>query len=141
MSPLSVETFHSPLGRPLDGGDRRVAVDFSPAVARAARQRLCEVRRLDVSVLGVLDRADYPLDIAERPNFFDLARRQELDLDADRLRDARVIMVLVHPVASAGETDVRHLAKAGVEPGLLFERLVERDRIFVNLADRVTQVE
>ena len=45
--------------------------------------------------------------------------RQELDLDADRLGDARVIFVLVHPVARAREADVGDLAKADVEPGLL----------------------
>ncbi len=56
----------------------------------------------------------------------DLARREELDLDADRFRDARVIIVLVHPVARAREANVRHLTKTGVEPGLLFESLVER---------------
>src|SRR6185312_10286863 len=97
---------------PLDRGDGRLTVDLGPALARAARQSLGEVGRLDVAVLGVLDRADDPIDIAERPDIFDLAGREEPDLDADRFRHSRVVIVLVHPVASAGEADVRHLAKA-----------------------------
>ena len=71
----------------------------------------------------------------------DLVGREELDLDADRLRDAGVIIVLVHPVAGAREADVRHLAKADVEARSPFQRLVERDRIFMDLPDRIAEVE
>src|ERR1700735_5272500 len=118
-----------------------MAVDLGTTFARAARQRLRQVGRLDVAVFGVLDRPEDSLDIAERPDVLDLAWAQELDFDTDRLCDACVIIVLVHPVAGAGETDVRHLTKARVESGLLFQSLVERDRIFMDLSDRVTQVE
>ena len=103
-----------------------MAVDFGSAFASAARQRLRQIGGLDVTVLEVLDRANDSVDIAERPDCLDLARRQEFDLDADRLRDARVIIVFVHPVAGPREANVRHLTKTGVEPGLLFESLVER---------------
>ena len=83
-------------GQPLDRGDGGVAVDLAAAVARAARQRLGEVGRLDVAVLGVLDRADDPVDVAERPDLLDLGGRQELHLDpADRRGDAGVIAILV----------------------------------------------
>ena len=85
--------------QPFDGGDRRMAVDFGSAFARAARQRLRQIGGLDVTVLEVLDCADDSVDIAERPDVLDLAWREEFDLDADRLRDARVIIVLIHPVA------------------------------------------
>ena len=67
--------------------------------------------------------------------------RQELDLDADRLRDARILVVLVHAVAVEREADVGDLAEADVLAGLRLERLVERDRVFVDLADRVAHVE
>src|ERR1700722_10405128 len=103
-----------------------MAVDFGSAFASAARQRLRQIGGLDVTVLEVLDRANDSVDIAERPDLLDLARREEIDVDADRLRDARVIIVLIHPVAGPREANVRHLAKAGVESGLLFESLVER---------------
>ena len=141
MSPLSVTTFHSPLRC------RSIAVTVvwrlisAAAFARAARQRLGEVGGLDIAVLGVLDRADDSIDIAERPDLLDLLRREELDLDADGRGDAGVIAIFVHPVAGAREADVRHLAQADVEPGLLLERLVERDGIFVDLPDRIAEVE
>ena len=103
--------------QPPDSGDRRVAVDLSAALARAARQRLRQVGGLNVAVLEVLDRANDFFDIAERPDCLDLSRREEFDLDADRFRDARVIIVFVHPVAGQREANVRHLTKTGVEPG------------------------
>ena len=127
--------------QPLDRGHRRLAVDLGAAFARAAGQSLREIGGLDVAVVGMLDRADDPLDIAERPDLLDLIWLQELHLDADRLGDAGVIVIFVHPVAGAREADVRHLAKADVEAGLLFQRAVERDRIFMDLSDRVAEVE
>ena len=128
-------------GKPLDCRYGSPAVDLGPAFARRARQRLREVGGLDISVLGVLDRADDPFDVAERPDGLDLGGSEELHRDADRLRDAGVVIVLVHPVAGARKTDVRHLAKADVEPRLLFQRPVERNGIFVNLPDRIAEVE
>ena len=126
----------------LDRGHGRHPVDLAAAVARAARQRLGEVGRLDVAVLRVLDRADDPLDVAERPDVLDLGRRQEFHLDpADRGGDAGVVMIFVEPVAGAREADVGDLAEADVEAGLLLQRLVERDGIFVDLPDRVAEVE
>src|SRR5271156_620907 len=112
-----------------------MAVDFGSAFASAARQRLRQIGGLDVTVLEVLDCANDSVDIAERPDLLDLARREEFDLDADRLCDARVIIVFVHPVAGPREANVRHLAKAGVEASLLLERLVERYRILMDLPD------
>ena len=35
-------------------------VDLRPAVARAARQRLREIGRLDIAILWMLDRAEIP---------------------------------------------------------------------------------
>ncbi len=72
----------------------------------------------------------------------DLARGQEFDLDApDRRGDAGIIFVLVEAIPRASEADVGDLAQADVEPGLSAERLVESDRIFVDLPDRVGKVE
>ena len=118
-----------------------MAVDLRPAIAGAARQSLREVGGLDIAILRMLDRAKDPLNVAERPDLLDLFCAEELHLDADRLRDAGVVVVLVHPVAGAREADVRHLAKAGIEARFFLERLVERDRIFVDLPDRIAEVE
>ncbi len=59
---------------PLDSHYGRPPVDLAAAIARAARQRLGEVGRLDVAVLRMLDRADDPVDVAERPDLLDLRR-------------------------------------------------------------------
>ena len=103
--------------------------------------RLGEVGRLDVAVARMADRADQALDVAERPDFLDLPRRQELDLDPDRRRDAGILVVLVHAVAVQRETDVGDLAEADALAGLSLQRLIQRDRVLVDLADRVAHVE
>ncbi len=127
---------------PLDRGHGGVAVDLAPAIACAAGQGLGQVGGLDVAVLRVLDGAEQPFGIAQRPDLADLVRRQCLDLDpANRGGDAGIVLILVHPVLGAGETDVGDLAEAGVEPRLLLQPLVERHGIFVDLADRIADVE
>ncbi len=125
----------------LDGGDRGVAVDRGAAVACALGQRLGQVGGLDVAVIGVLDGAEQALGLAERPDFLDLFRRQDVDLDADRLGNAGIIHVFVPAVLGAGETDVGDLREADIHAGFLLQFLVELDRVFVDLADRIAHVE
>ena len=84
--------------RAFDRGDGRVAVDLAAAFARAPRQRLRQIGGLDIAVLRMLDRADDAVGVAERPDLLDLLGRQELHLDADRRRDARVILIFVEAV-------------------------------------------
>ena len=127
--------------QPLERGHARVPIDLGPAVPCGARQRLGQVGRLDIAVLRVLNCADDAVDVAERPKLLDLIRREELDRDPDRLGDAGIVAVLIEPVAGAGEADVGDLAQADVEPRLGLEVLVERDRIFVDLSDGITEVE
>ena len=126
---------------PLDAHDRGLAVDLRPALARAPGQRLRQIGRLDVAVLQVADRPDHALDVAEWPDLPDLVRRQELHPDADRLGDAGVLVVLVHPVAVQREPDVAHLPEPDVLPGLGLQRPVERHRVLVDLANGVAHVE
>ena len=52
-----------------------------------------------------------------------------------------VVHELVPAILGARETDVRADGEADILPGLGFERLVERDRVFVDLPDRVAHVE
>ena len=113
----------------------------APPVARALRERLRQIGGLDIAILRMLDRADDALDIAQRPDLLDLLGRQEPHLDADRRGDAGVIIVLVHPVVGAREADVGDLAEADILARLGLERLVEPDRVFVHLADRIAEVE
>ena len=90
----------------LDADDRGVAVDFGAAIARPLGQRLGQVGGLDIAVIGMLDGAEDAVGLAERPDFLQLLRRELVDLDADRLGDARIIHELVPAVLGAGETDV-----------------------------------
>ena len=141
MSPLSVFTSHSPIGLLLDADDGGVAIDFGTAIARTLGERLGEIGRLDIAVIGMLDRAEHAVRLAERPDFLDLRRRELVDLDADRLGDARVIHELVPAILGAGEADVGADLEADILAGLGFEALVEGDRVFVDLADRIGKVE
>ncbi len=127
--------------RALDGRHARLAVDLGAAAARAFREGLRQIRRLDVAVARMPDGADHAIRLAERPELLDLCGRQHLDVDANGLGDALVGHELVEAVAGAGEADVRDLLEADRLAGLRFEGLVERDRVFVDLADRVAHVE
>ena len=131
-----------PAAQALDRDDAGLAVDLAAAASRPARQRLGQIGGLDIAVLGVLDRAYDALDIAQRPDFFDLARGQKLHVDAaDGRGDAGVIMVFVHPVARACEANVGDKAQADVEAGLFAEAPVEGDRILMDLAYGIAEVE
>jgi hypothetical protein len=89
----------------------------------------------------MLDGADDPVDVAERPDRLDVSRRQEADVDPDRARHPGIVAVLVHPVGGAGQADVRDPPEADALAGLRLQRRIEADRIFVQLADRVAQIE
>ena len=128
-------------GQRLDRRDGGVAVDFGAERAGAPGEGLGEVGGLDVAVVGVLDGAEKAVSLAERPDRLDLVRRQHVDLDADRPRHAGVIHVLVPAVAGAGEADVGDFPEADILAGLGLEPVVECDRVFVDLAHRVGQVE
>ena len=91
---------------PADRCHGRIAINLGPALARPLGQRLAEVGRLDVTVGAMLDRAEDPVGVAQRPGLGELLGGQEIDVHADRLRDPGVIMIFVHPVTRAGKADV-----------------------------------
>ena len=127
---------------PHDRGYGRMAIDLAASLARAARQRLGEVRRLDIAILWVLDCAYDPINVAKRPDILDVLRGEEPHLDpADRRGDSRVIAIFVHPISGARKSDIGNLAQPDIEASLLLERLVEGDGIFVDLADGVAEIE
>ena len=110
MSPLSVRTIHR-RRRALDAVDGGVAVDLGAARARALGEGLGEVGRLHVAVVGMLDRADDAVGVAERPQLLHLLGGDQVDVDADRLGGAGIIHVLVPAVLGAGEAEVGDLTK------------------------------
>ena len=132
---------------PLAGGGagdtchRGVAVDFGAAVARAARQRLGQVGRLDIAVTRMADGADQPFGVAERPDVLHLVRGEEVHINADGARDTGILPVFVHPVLGLGEADVGDIAEADIHAGFFLKLLIELHGIFMNLADRIGHVE
>ena len=134
---------HAPLAahRAGDRGDRSVAVDLRAPVARTGRERLGQVRRLDVSVPRMADRSDEAVDRAQRPDLLDLVRGQEFDVDPDGAGHSRVLAVLVHPIAVHCEPDVADEAQPHVLPGLLLQRAIQLHRVLVDLPDGVAHVE
>ena len=125
-------------------GDRRhrhVAMDRRTILPRALGQRLRQIGGLDIAVGGVADRRDHAADVRERPDLLHLRGRQQVDIDADRPRDAHVIEIFVEPVLRAGKADVADVGETDVEPGLGLEARVQIHRILVHLADRIAQVE
>ena len=63
---VALVRFDEPLAgrRPLDAGHGRVPVDLRAAVPCALGQRLRQVGRLDIPVIGMLDCADQPVSFA-----------------------------------------------------------------------------
>ena len=134
---------HQPLagGGALDPRDLGVAVDLRPPIARALRQRLGHIHRRDVAVVGMEEGAHQAVEVAERPERADLVGADQLEGDADGVRRAAIVAVLVHPLPVGGEAEVAGAVEAHRLPGLRLELLVEVDRVLVQLADAVAHVE
>ena len=124
-----------------DRGDGGVAIDGRAQLARALGQRLGQIGRLNISVRRMLDRAKHAGDVGQRPDLFQLFGRQPIDLDADRLGDTGVRAVFIEAILAGRDADVRHVRKPDVQPGFGFEARVQRDRILVQLAHRIAEVE
>ena len=65
---------------------------------RAFRQRLGKVCWLDITIIGMLDRADDAVHIGKRPNILDLIRRQDIYINANGAGNARIIKIFIHAV-------------------------------------------
>ena len=102
----------------LDARDLGLAVDLAAARAGSLGQGHGDVGGRHVAVIGMIERADQPLGIAERPQLLDLGRRDDLERHADGVRGAAVLVVLVHAVAVGGEAEVAGLVEADGLAGL-----------------------
>jgi len=116
-------------------------VNCRSASASTRRQCLSQIRGLDVAVIRVEDAAREALGVAHRPEFADIRRRQESNVDADRSRRRRILIVLVHAIVIHRKTQIANLRESDrlTCGGLKF--LVELYRILVNLPNAVTHVE
>jgi hypothetical protein len=82
-----------------------------------------------------------PCVLHQRPDLLHLHRRQEIDVDADAARDAGIIAIFVHPVLGAGQPDIGDGGIPHLRPVSASSVLYRVDRVFVELADRVAEVE
>ena len=119
----------------------RVAVDFRAAGAGAGRKRIGQIDRGHMAVMRVEEGAHQALRVRQRPERTNLIEPDHLERHADGVRRAAIFAVLVHAVAIGREPEIAGDVKAHILPGLGFERLVEIDRVFVDLADAVAHVE
>ena len=92
---------------------------------RAFRECLSQVRRLDVTVVRMKDAADQFVDIAHWPEFEDVIRRQEPDIDTNRLCCGCVLVILVHTIGIHCEAQVTYLCEANRLPRFFLETAVQ----------------
>jgi len=118
-----------------------MAIDLRAERPCPAGKSLGQVGGLDIAVIGMLDRAEQTVRVAERPDFLDLIRGQDLDIDPDGFGDPGIIHVLVPAVLGTGQTDIGNLFETDILPGFGFQLAIQFDGIFVDLADRITHVE
>ena len=114
--------------RPAIAVDLRLAHDLDAPLPRPLGQRLGDVRRVDIAIGGMEERALQILGADQRPAVADLRRGEKLVRDADGLGGGRIELVLVHPIGGLRHPQVADHGEAGVQPGLGLQRLVELHR-------------
>ena len=85
---------------------------------RAFGHRLRHVRRIDVAILRVIERADQVFGADQRPAVFHFFRCQELVVDPRRLSHRRIQHVFVHALLMLRHPQVADDIKAGVQARL-----------------------
>ena len=124
-----------------DGG--HVQSEQAPGLAQRHRQ----VRRRNVAVIGMVERAHDVLGVAavaeldQRPELLHLLGGDDLERHTDGVGRAAVLLILVHAVAACREAQIPGDVEAHVLPGFGGQSLVQVDRIFVQLPDRIAHVE
>jgi hypothetical protein len=133
-------TTHSRAG-PAVGVDLQAALDLGAVLAGALGHGLRDVGGVDVAVGRMEDRALQVVGAHQRPAVPDLRGGQPFVLDPHGLGGGGIEHVFVHAVLRLRHAQVADDVEAGVEAGLGLQRLVEPDRIVVDMAGRVAHVE
>ncbi len=147
MSPLLVVRCHSPEGVRLTAVTSVCSWISAPRAACALAQRHGEVRRRDVAVVGVIQRADdlrrlgAVAELDQRPQIAHFLGSDDLEGHADGIRGAAVLLVFVHALAAGREAQIAGDVEAHVLAGFGRQPLVQIHRVLVQLADRVAHVE
>jgi len=121
-------------------------VDLGTARPRAFAQRHGQVRRRDVAVVRVVQRADdgrclVVAEIDEGPEFLHPLRRDHLEGHADGVGGAAVLLIFIHAFAAGRQAQVAGHMEADILAGFRRQPLVQIHRILVQLPDGVAHVE
>ncbi|MPL89866.1 hypothetical protein SDC9_35908 [bioreactor metagenome] len=119
----------------------QLAVDLDAALARALGHRLGHVGGVDVAVLRMEKRAHEVVAAHQRPALLHLLRAEELVIDPRGLGHRGVEHVFVHARLGLRHAQVADDGKARVQPGFRLERLIEVDRVLVDMGGGVAHVE
>jgi hypothetical protein len=121
--------------------DLNLAFNRGAMLTRALGHRLRHVGGVNVAVLRVIERADQIIGAHQRPAILDFLGRQELVVDASRLRDRGIQHVFVHAFLTLRHPQVADHRESCVQAGLGLEPLVEIHRVFVDMGGRKAHVE
>ena len=73
----------------------------------------------------MLDRPDHPFHVSERPDVLHLIGGEKIDVDANRPRNASIIMVFIHAVLRCRQPDIGDLRKPSVKACFLLQFRIE----------------
>ena len=119
----------------VDPGDARVGGDLAAAAARAVRERVRELARIEVAVGRQPRRADHAVGDHQREPLARLLGRDQLERQPERLRPAGLPAGLLPALRRAGQPDAAALGPAGVELAAA-ELPVQLDRVHHHLRQR-----
>src|SRR6185312_7414234 len=118
-----------------DSRDLGVLEDLAPALPRPGGERLRHVDGVHLAVLRQEDTADRALEVVVRHALGDLARRDDLDLEAEALRHRRAALQLLEPPFGEGDGDRAVLLEAGRLAGLFLQPFEEARRVLGKLGE------
>ena len=118
-----------------DAGHRRVFKDLHPRHARAARQRLGDVRRVRLPVGRQKGRAHQIVDGHQGPHVLRLLRGQQMHFQAKGMRGRCLPLHFRPAFGIAGQPQPAVHLPPGLQAGFLFQPPVEVHRIAQQLRD------
>ena len=123
----------------------RIRLPFSfnrdAALTRALGHRLGHVGGVNIAVLGMIDRTFQVVGVDQRPTFLDLISAQPFVAHVTGLGGRGIEHVFVHAFLRLRHAQVADHGKARIEAGFFLKRLVEIDRVFVDMSCRIGHVE
>ena len=116
-------------------------LDHDAPLTGTFRHRLRHVRRVNITVRIVVNRALQIFGIDQRPTRLDFIGGQKLVRDTTGFSGRCIEPILVHPLVGLRHTQVANNRKASIETSFFFERFVKIDRILVNVGCCIGHIE